>query len=189
MSKIIEEFFDFPKATTPEDMETHINASLRMSLNEWDPVIYRKLKLLDMEPFESRAEAVRYLKSENCIKDLNYGVLFYGRKQTKKTGELEEKKKKLINKLADYEQAHSIKGLKAQYIACPTCGSKLKRELLCDEKCPVPLCRKDLRSESVLRTIEKYRFDIFHLEEQIDSSFKKTDEIWWVVHGQIMCHG
>lgn len=66
-------------------------------------------------------------------------------------------------KSADYEKAHSVKTFKADFVGCSSCGSKLKRELLQTEKCP--LCKTDLRGKTTLETLAKYKAKI---EEMID---------------------
>lgn len=44
-------------------------------------------------------------------------------------------------------------GLKAEFVSCRKCGSKLKREYIKQNHCPV--CHADLRPESTLATIAK----------------------------------
>lgn len=55
----------------------------------------------------------------------------------------------------NYIYEHSVKKRKASYISCQSCGSKLNKEKLKNERCP--LCNTDLRSVSTLERI--YAFD------------------------------
>lgn len=81
-------------------------------------------------------------------------------KNTAKIDELEARLKENLKKKAEYISAHSVKTFKAQFIGCQCCGSKLNREKLLGEMCP--LCRTDLRAESTLERIRS--FDAKHKE-------------------------
>lgn len=57
--------------------------------------------------------------------------------------------------MGEYMHQHSVSALKASYIGCPKCGSKLAKEYLSGEYCP--LCRTDLRSKTKQETLAKYQ--------------------------------
>ena len=78
------------------------------------------------------------------------------------------------DKYNKYLSDHSVSKLKAEYVGCPECGSKLKRELLRAEKCP--LCRKDLRSKTTLDTLARYSANIDNLHAEIKAEEKKMKE-------------
>ena len=91
-------------------------------------------------------------------------------------------------KLEVFLQTHSIQTQKAAYIGCQKCGSKLKKELLRGERCP--LCGTDLRSTTTLQRIEGYQAKIRALEEeyqQEECKNKKNATIRWLV--QYSYHG
>lgn len=44
------------------------------------------------------------------------------------------------------------KGVKAEFVSCKTCGSKLKRELISSNRCP--LCSNDLRPETFIARVK-----------------------------------
>lgn len=81
-----------------------------------------------------------------------------------------------------YMQSHSVKLQKADYIGCKGCGSKLRREKLRGELCP--LCGKDLRAPSTLERIKAMEDKQNELERQyIAAKHKDTSkaEVRWLV--------
>lgn len=88
--------------------------------------------------------------------------------ESKTIATLRERIEKEKAKYADYEKAHSIKTFKAEFVGCPHCGSKLKKELMKTEVCP--LCRTDLRSKTTLDTLARYASNI----EELEKSLKKA---------------
>lgn len=90
---------------------------------------------------------------------------------TKKMLDLEQRINAERKKSADYETAHSVKAFKADFVGCSACGSKLKRELLQTEKCP--LCRADLRGKTTLETLAKYKAKIAELTATLEAERKK----------------
>ena len=89
-------------------------------------------------------------------------------------------------KLESYTKQHSTKTFKSQFIGCGNCGSKLNREFLRTEKCP--LCGTDLRGKTTLDTIERYKTNIKELQKKIREEEKKiaqkatkNSKIYWLV--------
>lgn len=60
----------------------------------------------------------------------------------------------IVSKKNNYVKEHSVKKHKASYISCQSCGSKLNKEKLKAEYCP--LCNTDLRSASTLERISAF---------------------------------
>lgn len=77
-------------------------------------------------------------------------------------------------KYSAYAKAHSVSSFKAEFVGCPGCGSKLKRELLKHESCP--LCRTELRSKTTVETLERYSKNICELDKQIKAEERKLNE-------------
>jgi len=78
------------------------------------------------------------------------------------------------SKKSAYEKAHSVSSFKAEFVGCPKCGSKLKRELLKSESCP--LCREELRSKTTMETLARYESNIRDLNKQIKAEERKMEE-------------
>lgn len=89
--------------------------------------------------------------------------------QTKKQLDLERRIKETEQKYIEYNNKHSIKMLSSDFIGCKECGSRLKRELLHSEYCP--LCRNDLRSKTTIDTLKGYQNKIKKLQKELDASF------------------
>ena len=86
---------------------------------------------------------------------------------------LEQRRDAEIQKRIDYAKKHSVSTFKADYVGCPSCGSRLKRELLSGEYCP--LCRTDLRGKTTLDTLAKYSQNIEDLKKKISAEQKKLE--------------
>ena len=135
--------------------------------------------------FECYEEARAYIESLDNRWYEGYAVKFYDYSKVEDTAKIKVLRDKIIetkNNKREYIAEHSVKSFKAAYIGCAKCGSKLSREHLNNDKCP--LCHNDLRSESTLqrinsfdKRIEEYNKKI-HQEQQKQ---KKKAEIEWLV--------
>lgn len=76
-------------------------------------------------------------------------------------------------KKTEYAKAHSVSAAKAAYIGCPNCGSRLKKELLRSEHCP--LCRTDLRSDATINKLNELQEKINELNMKIAEERKKLE--------------
>lgn len=111
----------------------------------------------EVAPLANRDEAQKWIQAHDKGWYDDHAVRYYDYsrlKDTKKIAELKQKAQDITRKKADYTVEHSVKKLKATLITCPSCGSKLSREHLRSEKCP--LCGTDLRSKTTLETIANY---------------------------------
>lgn len=107
---------------------------------------------------------------------------------TKRINELVDKKAETKQNKAAYIEAHSIHTFKANLIGCPKCGSKLKKDFLRTNYCPV--CHSDLRSETTLETIKRYDARIEKYEKMITDEKmkqKKQAKIMWLVKFEYHC--
>lgn len=109
----------------------------------------------EIPPYEN------YDKAKEAIKMLDRGfyddhaVKFYDYSNANKTAKIKEYETK-IQELArnerKYKEEHSIHLLKAKHIGCERCGSKLNKDYIVGERCP--LCSKDLRSKTTIEKME-----------------------------------
>lgn len=135
--------------------------------------------------FETYEAAQNYI--ESIDKDFygGYAVKFYDFskvKNTKKIDELEAKIRDTHTKRNEYEKVHSVKNQKAAFIGCSKCGSKLSREMLRSEKCP--LCYTDLRANTTLERLSSFDSRVKEYRKKIDEERikeKKKAEIKWLV--------
>ena len=124
--------------------------------------------------FDNYQQAQDYIEK---IDDGNYRQIAVKYRVTKPIKNLPKSIQNLQSRLESeickrkaYINEHSIHNKKCDYIGCPTCGSKLKKDLIRGECCP--LCRTDLRSESTLSKIRSFDADIHDLRNRIS---KETD--------------
>lgn len=70
----------------------------------------------------------------------------------------------------------------AEFISCPSCGSKLARKHLSSSHCP--LCNADLRSKTVLDRLAGYQRKIRELNEKIgvaELKKQKNTSVKWLI--------
>ena len=75
-------------------------------------------------------------------------------KSTKACENLKTKIADLTDKKRVYETQHGVRNFKSSYIGCSRCGSKVNREYLKGNRCPV--CGEDLRGKTTLDTLKRY---------------------------------
>lgn len=139
----------------------------------------------EIPPCESREEAYERIQAlDNGWYD-DHAVRYkrYARaKKTKKIEEYERKIAELIEGKRTYTREHSVKSFQATHIGCKHCGSKLYKQLLRTEYCP--LCHKDLRSETTLKKLQWFDDKRAEYENRIAEEEKKQKrgyEIYWLV--------
>lgn len=135
--------------------------------------------------FDNYEAAQNYIDSIDHDFYGGYAVKYYDfskMKFTKKIEELQVKIKDVQTKWQEYEQAHSVKNQKAVFIGCPECGSKLNRERLKAERCP--LCHAELRAKTTLERLASFESRIREYEKRIGEERmkeKKKAEVKWLV--------
>ena len=104
-------------------------------------------------------------------------------KPSAKLTQLQEQLKKYRTKLMEYNQKIHYKGVKSAYVGCKNCGSKLSTKYINSNLCP--MCRTDLRPESILNTISSLKTKEKELSKKIREEelkqLKKNAEIRWLV--------
>lgn len=136
------------------------------------------------EPFANNEAAERWIR-ENDGWYKGIAVRFCDYSKCKATKKIETLERKILDntiKCNEYVKAHSIKTFKAEYVGCSCCGSKLKRELLRNNKCPV--CYEDLRAKSTLDRIQGFDKKEKDLQAQIEAEKQKDKKnviVKWLV--------
>ena len=141
--------------------------------------------------FDTRQDAEEYIRSADngwydgvAVKFLDYSDV----KDSKKVEELRKKIAETVNKKGDYIKAHSVKTQKAAYIGCHSCGSKLNKEKLIGEYCP--LCNTDLRAASTLERIRAFQDRVEEYDKKITEERKKEKKkakVKWLVKFEYHC--
>ena len=141
--------------------------------------------------FENEESAEQYIRSIDkgwydgiAVKYLDFSDV----KDSSKTKELQNKIAEVASKKKEYVIAHSVKMQKAAYIGCPECGSKLNKEKLRGESCP--LCNTDLRAASTLERIASFENRINEYRKKIKAEIekdKKKAKVMWLVKWEYHC--
>lgn len=102
---------------------------------------------------------------------------------TKALLELKAKRDALWDKFQKADKTVVAKEFKAQYVACKKCGSKLNREYLDRNFCPV--CGNDMRSDTLKANLERMRGQLSELDKKIREeerkTVKKASKISWLI--------
>ena len=133
-----------------------------------------RLRVPTERVFDNIDEANAYI--DNADKGWYDGIAvkfldYTGVSATKKITEYEDKITDILQKKKEYIKAHSVHQQKAAYIGCPDCGSKLNKDKLRGEHCP--LCGQDLRAESTLERINSFDVRVNELNAKIAEERKK----------------
>lgn len=107
-------------------------------------------------------------------------------KKTKKHEDLERRYKETVTQLRQIEGTVFCKDFKSQYLGCKKCGSKLNKDYMKSNKCP--LCGEDMRSDTVLKNIARLKA----LEKELGKAIREEElklaekvgkkcEILWLV--------
>jgi len=141
--------------------------------------------------FENEDAAKAYINSINhdfyggyAVKFRDYSHVPYPQKAL----EYRKKREETMQKKKEYADAHSVKRQKAAYVGCSACGSKLNRERLRGELCP--LCNTDLRAKTTMERIKAYDQKIAELDvkaEREHEKDKKKAKIMWLVKYEYHC--
>lgn len=135
--------------------------------------------------FNNREAAEEYISSIDKGWYGGFAVKFYDYSKvadSKKVTDLCKKIEETATKRSEYAKAHSVKSFKAAFVGCPECASKLNREKLKGEKCP--LCYADLRSATTLERLASFDARIKEYHKKIDEEKfkeKKKAEIKYLV--------
>ena len=115
----------------------------------------------------------------------DHGVMYYDYTNVKPTKAMEnlmQRKRVLLGKKKEYIDAHRIHSRKSKTMTCPKCGSKLTLESFMGDYCPV--CRRDLRSETVRERIAQFNKKIEECDMkyvELEKKQKSKAEIKWLV--------
>lgn len=145
--------------------------------------LLKGIRWLDAEPIcESYSEAVARLEKLDRGGYDNLAVRFYERRKPndKKMKELVEKAEKALKEYEEVNKASYPKSLHSEFVTCKSCGSKLKRELIRGNSCP--LCGVDMRPESWMKRIEVKDAALKKAQREVFEHEKKgKKEVKWLV--------
>lgn len=125
----------------------------------------------------------------------DHAVLFYDVDSLKPTAAMsaikrrqDETEKKRGALIAD---SLTWAGRKSKYVTCEDCGSRLNVECLRSMRtCVCPLCRKDLRSKTILDRLKAYEEKVKELDGKYVEEMKKLKAkatVKWLVKMEVHC--
>lgn len=125
----------------------------------------------------------------------DHAVLFYDVDSLKPTAAMNAIKRRRDEmgkkRYAIIVDSHAWTGRKSKYVTCEGCGSKLNVERLRSmHTCVCPLCRNDLRSETVRNRIKAYDEKIEELSGKYVEEMKKLKAkaaVKWLVKMEVHC--
>ena len=168
----------YPEDVNKKAVEAEWNERVRhICWEEGSGGLDRPIRWLD-HICKDQDEAEEYIKSHDRGWYDQLAVRFreYPKVEPSKTLEnLRKRRAAESEKYSAYAKAHSVSSFKAEFIGCPCCGSKLKRELLRSEGCP--LCRAELRSKTTIETLGRYSKNMCELDKLIGVEERKLKEM------------
>lgn len=172
----------FPEKTSQQKIVDHVRYVVTHNGDRYGT---ENVKFFDSKICDNYDAAEDFIREKDQDFYGGYAVRFYDFskvKSTKKIDELNEKIKEMYAKKKEYAAAHSVKTQKATLIGCSHCGSKLSREHLKGEKCP--LCGTDLRAATTLERLTSFDARIKECEKKIKQEqlkAKNKAEVKWLV--------
>lgn len=165
--------------------KAHVMADLQYQANQDGDGYSSRFTWHDnTKPFESYDEAMAFIKSVDKGWYDDHAVRFkdYSGVTSPKIAEYEKKIAELEESRKAYILEHSVHNLSAKHIGCPKCGSKLNKEFLVGEICP--LCKTDLRSKTTLDKLRWYADKANDYNKRIAEEQRKQSKkakIKWLV--------
>ena len=182
------EHYNYPVDANKANIEKELNEYVSVETRfEGGSGLPSKIRWLN-HTCESCDEALEYIES-NDRKWYDQLAVMYKEypavvKTTKRMTDLKNQIAKVRGEISAYEIEHSVRNFKAEYVGCPHCGSKIKRELLKRDWCPV--CGEDMRSKTTLDTLKRMGVKLRTYERKLDEEAEKEarknkPEIRWLV--------
>lgn len=141
---------------------------------------------------ESYDEAMKYIESHDKGWYDQLAVKFYDYPKIEGSKTYDNLKDRLSKALIKYEELKNkihYEGVKSKFIACKNCESKLNSGYFGKGlKNTCPICKSDLRSATILETLENYKNNVEKLKKEIkaeeiklQSKIKKKATEKWLV--------
>ena len=180
------EYFEYPAKVdcrkVQKELDDYVAAETR---EEGGGGLFRPIRWLGNIIYSDREAAEHAIrdKDNGCYDQLAVKFFHYSPVKDKKTEELEAKIKEAYAELSRREQKLYPEQLTSEYIGCKACGSRLSRSHLVRHRnnfCPV--CGKDMRPESMLKSIEvaRGRWNRAKEELRMHKQHGKADARWLV---------
>lgn len=143
---------------------------------------------------KNKEEAIEYLKSKDtgwydCIACQFYE---FPNLSSKVVESLDNKIKELNNKYFELNNTIHYANVKASFVSCPSCNSKINKDFIKWNNCPI--CRIDMRPKTILDRLAQYKEKIKSLEIEKNNEIKHLQEknirkakVKWLVKIEYHC--
>lgn len=125
----------------------------------------------------------------NCGKNMAVQYKDLPKEEPKAVQTAREKVKETEHKYFDADRKFHFENVKSEFIGCKKCGSKINRTYLKKNYCPI--CNNDLRPNTTLEKIGKYKAEWEkaknNLNEEINKAKAKNCEMKWLVSFEYHC--
>ena len=171
------------------------NVNKRKVQTDWDTFVAHEdwqegasglpsgIRWIDSVICNSYDAAQKYIESIDSGWYDQLAVRYHVTPKSKKLDELRNIVQTTMKKYRDAESALYADGVKSAFIGCKKCGSKLNREYVKRNTCP--LCGQDFRSDTtkarILAAKKKYESAVTNLQNCEASLAKKNSELRWLV--------
>ena len=144
----------------------------------------------EVKPLRNEDEAEKWISEHDRGWYDDHAVRFYAYSNVSKTkviDDLEKRIRELSDKIKAYSDAHSVRNFKAAFVGCPKCMSKIAREYIRYDRCPI--CGMDLRSKTTLDTLAGYEQKKKDLYERLKREKEKCSDktVKWLVKFEFHC--
>ena len=176
----ITQYFTYGEKTSKEKISAELNSYVSLRTQKEGGGGIGKIRWMEGEKYVYPCEE----DAKDAISRLDKGWYDCIAVKFRKVEENRDLQAKACAAWAAYHEAEKAvvaKSFKAQLVGCKKCGSRLNREYLKSNYCP--LCGTDMRSETELHRIQRLREKAEAAEKKITEAQRKSKKgkVYWLV--------
>ena len=180
------ERYSYAIGTSKSAIEAELNERVRkITWQEGGHGLYGPIRFID-EVLPDYEAAVEYINQHDKGWYDQLAVKYKNVPHGKTSKKLQDLKTKLSTAYQEYRTLDSViaaQSFKADYVGCKHCGSKINRTYIKSNFCPI--CRTDMRSDTVQKKLSSMKAKIDKLNEDIKAEERslaaKSNEVCWLV--------
>lgn len=183
MGHNVEHFF-YPKNVDKVKVQKELdNYVAHQDWQEGCTGLYKHIRWLPDVICKNEDEAYEVIKRKDDGWYDQLAVLFYNTHEVEddKMRELNKKRNEAMFEYQDRDRKLYAETVKAQFIGCKKCGSRLARSFLKSNNCPV--CRTELRPEHMMKSISSAKNKLDRAQRAMDEYRERhgKKELMWLV--------
>ena len=118
--------------------------------------------------FNTKVQAIEFLKTVPTT----YAVKFkIGIEPSPQMISLKQRLQDKEKRLREYRKNQAVKKFQTEFVTCPACHSKVNSKYITPPLCPV--CRSDMRAESVIHMLESLETAVADLKKRYENTARK----------------